>query len=413
VSRRLRTTAAASTALVLGLGASVLVASPAAALSDDVVTPDWEWSGVEDYALQIDDAYAFYPSFHGASDIYGWAGDAFDGYLNTFQLTYAAGFPISIGLTPVSANYVDNGLTTIVSEGSVDLGQEIVVDITVTLKIQGAYAQWHFDLDDGGAGILTDVTVLANGNLGSDSETDYTAVGTNGRISTDGHLGSDPVIGTLFNTAAQFVFTGDDGNGQGGVAFQGSSDATYTLVLQDYDPCNFDEAVAAVTALVPTLETTFGGTTEPLYSDNCLMPAQSNSIESGLPANLAIPLTGSPELLAWWGAPFLDEDRFVGSVFTGLPAGVTGSIAMNPVTGVSEIRLAGTPTQLGVFQVNVVGYFVNEIDQDPLLMSFPLTVALPATGPADIAPAGLVALALLGLGAAVVFVTARARRAIG
>jgi hypothetical protein len=417
VQRRLRTAAAASAALALGLGATLLGAVPANAATHDITTPGWEWQDVEDNTANILEAYAHWDDFYGVTNMYGWNNDAFDGFIYTLNMTYTEDGqpPVEIDnvtLTNDSVDINDNGLTTIVAHGVANFADP--VDVLVTLKIEGSYAQWSFEFDDGGAGILGDVQAEVIGAVGSDTMTDILYNSGADLVTSEGATG-DPIIAYHFDSAAPFSWDVADGDDNIAVLFNASSDASLTVALAENDPCQYDETITAMVVMVSGLADTFGETIDPFYEPGCIVPAAAAPISLGSAVNQALPLSSSAEGFPFFG-DFIEEDNFTGFAISGLPAGLSATIQYNAVTTLSEVVVTGTATTPGEYTVRLLGYFTGNGDGgtakgSPLFIDVPLSVVLPATGPMDAAPAGLVAFALLGVGGAIVFVNARTRRA--
>lgn len=384
-----------------------------------MTTPGWEWDGVDDNTTQIDDAGAVWEDFYGVPGMFGWNNDAFDGFIYTLNMTYNEdGQPPvvlnDITLTNDSTSINDNGLSTIVALGVADFGNGNIVAVEVTLEIEGSYARWSFDFDDGGAGILGDVDAQIIGDLGSDGATEVHYNSGAELVTSEGAVG-DPVIGYHIETAGPYSWQVADGNEDIGVTFNAASDSSFTLALSEFDPCQYEEAISQMVTRSSSLNETFGESIEPLYEPGCVVPATAAPISLGSAVNQALPISGSAEWVDALG-DFTGQSAFTGFVISGLPAGLSASIVFNNGTGNSEVVVTGTATTPGEYLVTLLGYYSQEFEGEvfngsPLFLELPLSVVLPATGPADAAPVGLIALALLGLGGAIVFVNTRLRRA--
>lgn len=368
---RLRAVAAASTALVLGLGASLLIASPANAAQHDITTPGWEWYDVEDNTTSILEADAIWEDFYGLTNFRGWTSDAFDGFIQAVTMTDNSVQPAVtdvVDLTNDSVDIHDNGLTTIVAHGVAQFAEP--VDVLVTLKIQGSYAQWSFEFDDGGAGILGDVDVDLTGDLGSDDDTVIYYNSGPDLVTSEDFL-SDPVIGHHLETTGPFTWTVADGNGLVAVEFNAAATTSYTLALADYDPCQFDRAISEMVTRSGSLDQTFGESIEPYYEAGCVVAAAAAPISLGSATNQALPISGTAEWLQQQ-PPFQGFNVFTGFAVDGLPAGLSATIAYNPVTTLSEVVITGTATTPGNYLVTMLGYFAYpDLDRSPLFITVP------------------------------------------
>ncbi|TPX00838.1 hypothetical protein FJ656_30705, partial [Schumannella luteola] len=108
-----RRTAALSTVLAL-TAASVLAlgAAPASAATSDVVTPGLQWTAVDDNALTIGDVAPRYRDVAGTGiDIDGYG--SLSGLFTSLTASYGPMTGVPVTITPVSAVYLDDGLTSI------------------------------------------------------------------------------------------------------------------------------------------------------------------------------------------------------------------------------------------------------------------------------------------------------------
>lgn len=402
---KFRTITAAAAALTLGFVGAIAIAAPASAASSDVLTPGWGWSDVEDDALYIEDVESFYPDFQGTgTPVYGWTDDAFDGFANALSLVWDGNvFPVTV--TPVSADYVDNGLTTIVSTGTVSIdGGDVTV--TSTLEIQGSFARWSFDFT-GDEATLAGTAVVISGELGSDSDSIYTPVGTHGLVShQDG--GGDPVLAWDVS-ASDVVFDAVDGDDNLAFSFPAVNGNSLTVGLLDYDVCSLDAALAQAEAAVPTLASQFGTSWAPVYSTTCATVVNP-SVTPGA-VNIAMPITQSAALDDW--GYFSDPDDVWAVSATGLPAGLALSVTNEG--SVPVLHLTGT-APAGSYSVTAQVYFIYEDGETygeyPLTITFSFGTALAATGSELPTPAIIGAAVVLLLGAALVVTAATRRRRI-
>ncbi len=106
-----------------------------------------------------------------------------------------------------------------------------------------------------------------------------------------------------------------------------------------------------------------------------------------------------------------EPDAFTAFAIDGLPAGLnlTGELDANDRP---QLRVTGTPTAVGTYQVHVLGYWSFEgINFYPAEMTLTITVGLPATGAADAMPLALGAVLLFLAGGALLLSRRLERRA--
>jgi hypothetical protein len=398
---------------LLGAFGAVGLASAAAAASSDVTTPGWYWSGVDDAAYTISDAGDYYPNFLGSGiDFdYGWTEDAFDDFFydSSVPLTVAYnGVSQDLVFSSVSADYVDNGLTTIVGTAPVDFGAGVTFDLSLTLNIQGSYARWVFGYVSrpGGVGDVSLLQTHIMGNMGSDTDAHYALVGPNALVEDDQNNG-DPVVGVYFDAPGAWAYDVTDGNDDLAVDFAGPT-GTFVLSLQSYDPCSFDAAIAAMTALVPTLPATFGGDNALILSPTCLAISAPAPIGIGSTANDVLTFTQDPRLADWWDIADGNAPEWFHAVALNLPAGLTLGTEFDPGTNVPSLRLIGTAPG-GTYVVRVLSYWDDGSGAVlPVVSTFTVEVVLAATG-SDSASLLWLAFGLIGVGAGLVVLARRVR----
>jgi LPXTG-motif cell wall-anchored protein len=395
--------------VVLGGVGAVGLASGAAAAEPDVTTPGWYWVAVSDTALSITDAVDSYPDFQGSGINFGntWTSDALDGVFYYVSATYDGGLIADLrGFTSVSAVYVDGGVTTVVGGQSVDFGGGNTFDVTLTLTIQGSYARWDLGYVSTGVGDVNLLDTYMVGNLGSGGDAHYVAVGTNALVTDDQNNG-DPVIGVHFDSPGAWAYDVTDGDDNIAVNFAGPA-STFILSLQSYDPCSFDAAIAAMTALAPTFPATFGGDNDLILSPTCLAIAPPAEIEIGASTNQILTFTQDPRLAARWDISDPLASDWFRSVALDLPAGLTLATEFDAGTGAPRLRLTGT-APAGTHVVHVLSYYGDGTDSyEPVVSTFTVEVVLAATG-TESANLVWLALGLIGLGAGLVVVARRVR----
>lgn len=398
-------------AIALTVGTiSALAAAPAMALTEDVYTPNWEWSSVSDDAAYVSDANAFYQSYLGSGlSMYGFTDDAFDGFLQGQEDSGgASGTEVTLGastldliVTPVSQTQ-SAGLTTIVAAGSLDFGDGNVITITRTLEIQGSFARWSWSVETVGAAAPADYTISEAGNLGSDEDSTFLADGPTRLVSYEAG-GSDPIIGY---SLANLTYSVTDGNDDVVVSFTGDQDAVLTLALIDFDPCSFDAALAAMQTAVTTLAADFGDTLPSYYAADCL------TVETPDPSltDQRLDIIESDDLENNWDYIYAGSisDPADGLAVTVLsaPDGLTFSLVADDVDNDEpQLRMVGTPASAG--EVSLLFYYTDGDNYYPLEVTFDVSSELAATGTSEVAPVALGAAAALLVAGAVLLVVRR------
>ena len=407
----------------LGLIAVAPAAYAGSTNSQDILTPGWEWSDVENDGQFISDLGAYFPDFQGTgTELYGWSDDAFDGLFESYgwsdaEFTYPGYGAEEMNFSPVSENYVNNGLTTIVGSQDIDFGDGLTFTATSTMEIQGSYVRWAVSLVSTGVGDLDGLSYTFTGNLGSDGQTVWVAGAAGEYVSYQDPASGywlDPILGwnlTSTGTAALDVATGNDD-----VIVAGTGDFVLTLVAAEWDVCSFDAALAGVTAALPTLDATFGGTLGEFYTTNCWALASPAVADAGTAIDFTVALDAIP---AQFGVIFDEDDSDylddIGLIVKSAPAGVTVTLERdvddNPYLHVVGAMPATTST------IEVVLYSTYDYDEGswPFISTMTLTptavateevadtdaAELAATGASEQTPwfgAGAAALLLAGTG---------------
>jgi hypothetical protein len=400
------------TALGLGLGGALLMAAPAQADPGYPVTPGWQWDYVQESALGVGDAGSWYPNYLGTGiDLHGFTNDAFDGFLQDMEFTYNA-VTLDPTFTNISTSFVDNGLSTVVAEATLDFGGGVVVDATRALEIQGSYALWSLTLDDGGAGILGDIEVATFGYLGSDEWSSYQAVGATALVSTDhdGTEGSDPIIGYDFSGLTAPVIAVTNGDDNVSVTFTGAAVQDFAVAVVDYDPCSFSTALATMVSAAPTLRSTFGTTIAPVYFEDCVIIEPLHS-SAATPIDKKLWVADTSGLMPWG---YFSNPSIVQVVGVDLPSTLAVTLEWDTVNTKPYLRLVGT-APAGTYSV----LFYLEYPGDEPYRGYPLVAdftvdpgpELAATGidTASTVTPGLVGAAVLSL-IGVTLIVARKRR---
>lgn len=406
-----------SVSAAVGLSA-LLVAVPfgaAFAASQDVSTPSWLWEIVEDNGFTISDASSAPSDVLGTGlDFdYGWTGDAFDGFFGSAEVELGGSSQSPTFVIADPAQWVDDGRTLTTGRVDVDFG-ESQLRIIADLEIEGSFARWTFSYEAFGVAALSDYEVRYQGDLGSDDDTTYIAVGTDGLVSHD--LGWDPVIGyQLGGTASSFSFT--QLYEYLVIEAVPTEDTVLTLALQDYDFCNQSAAIADMQARVPTLAGAFGTDLPVLLSDDCATAEPYSPAAVGVTVNQSLLVTASDFVNADgdafddWGYFYFDTDETIEAVLVDGPAGLTVDVTPGADDSQANLVLGGTLTEALTGPVTILLY--TREDGDGVWVSYPLQLVLQpsgelaATGAADSVALGVLTLVLFGSGAALVFARRR------
>jgi hypothetical protein len=368
---------------------------------------------VDDTGLIIVDAGDYYPDFMGSGvDMaYGWTEDAFDHFFydssGSLTVAYNGGAAQDLILSSISADYVDGGVTTIVGGQSLDFDGGNTFDVTLTLTIEGSYARWVFAYVSTGVGDVNLLQTQAYGNMGSDTDAHYTLVGPNALVEDDQN-NSDPVIGMYFTAPGAWAYDVTDGDDNFAINFAGPA-GTLVLSLVSYDMCSFDDAIAAMTALVPTLPATFGSDNAIRMSPTCLAISAPAQIGIGSATDQHLTLTANSPLNSRWDLYSGSAPDWYRAVALDLPAGLTLATEYDPGTGEPNLRLTGT-APAGTYVVHVLSYYDNGggVYGYPEVSTFTVEVVLAATG-SDSASLLWFAVGFIGVGAGLVAVARRAR----
>jgi hypothetical protein len=242
------------------------------------------------------------------------------------------------------------------------------------------------------------------GNITNDGDADYTFVGTNALVVPDGF----PVVGTYFTSLGAWAYDVTDGDSTLAVDFQGPA-GTLVLSLMDHDPCSWDAAIAAMTALVPTLPATFGADNAIRLSPTCLAISAPAQIGIGSSTDQHLTLTASSPLDSLWDLYSGDAPDWYRAVPLDLPAGLTLATEYDAGTGEPSLHLTGT-APAGTYVVHVLSYYDAGGGDNwyPGVSTFTVEVVLAATG-SDSTSLLWPALALVGLGAGLLVVARRVR----
>jgi hypothetical protein len=419
VRRSIKAGLAGATTLALTAGGVFLAATPAMAADEDVTTPGWYYYDVSDNAVNINDVEAYYSNFLGSgAAVYG-TGDAFDTFLSTISIT-DGDLDIDLAWTPVTSDWVDNGVSTLIASASADFGDGNSIDVIGTLRVQNGHAQWSYAFDTDIAD-LSGYSVIIDGDLGSDTPTTVISVAANTYVSHDEYR-FDPIIG--FNITGGTGYTFEiDGDGEVEAAFP-VAPITIAAALVDYDPCSQQAAIDRMTALAPTLLTSFGSTIEPIFSTTCITAAAAAKLDRGIATDQTLPVTYSDALAEYYFGEDLweldPEDiadlRFV--PVSGVPAGVTITPVFDTATFTWSLQVSGTPTQTGSFTARIAVYYADGGDEGdnyiPLILDVPLEVAGPvlaSTGVSQSPALWIGGVIVLALGAGLVVFRSSSRRA--
>lgn len=394
--------------LIAGLALSGLfaagISTAAYAVSVNVNTAMILWENVSDFRASVDDAEAFLTDFRDTGlNIDGWTNEAFDAFLsevsvyadnpnNRTSLNFSTTTPVSTTGGVTSGSYTANYSIA----GGTQIGQ-VLTDLT----IQGNFVRFTFNtLPSAGA----KPNIRAVGQLGSDSNTVYTTISPNTLVSHDSS-GSDLVIG--YNVTSG-IYGGISNNTQDQPTFLLDTTNTpiLTVALLDYDPCSLEAAIAEMVALVPTFGSIYGSDLEPQFDPSCYgvsLPAGTSPIVPGEQVDLLLPLEASSDL----GESFSQDEyseRVLGQIL-GLPTGLNAELIRNSNLQIAELRIHGSTTQSGTFNVTGFTYSDDGLLKDkPLTFAISLSVELAKTGnPTDeLSSLGTLAAIAIAAGASII-----------
>jgi len=398
--------AVAAAALIAALVA--VPAGAAYAASQDVTTPGWVWYDVEDNGYTIVDVGSAPRDVLGTGlDFdFGWTSDAFDGFFDTAEVDLGGStLPATFSISD-PAQWVNDGRTATFGSAIVDFGAS-QLRIVADLEIEGSFARWTFTYEAFGAAPLSDYEVRYTGDLGSDSESTFVPVGTDGLVSHD-LGGDDPIIGyQLGGTAAVFSFAQLD---SAMLVLAAATESTVlTLAIQDYDPCQQSNAIAAMQARVPTLAAAFGTDLPLLLSNNCATAEPYTPAAAGATINQSLLVSASDfaaldgDLFADWGYFYFDSDETIEAVVVDGPAGLTVDVTPGADESEANLNLGGTLTEALTGPVTILLYTQNTAGDTefyyPLQIVLQPSAELAATGATGATAGGVLALVLLGSGA--------------
>lgn len=350
LARGIVATIATSSLALVGVGVGLGAGAASADTLESIFTSSVAWTSVDDQTGNIGDA----AQYDYESDVWGWTGDAFDGF---GELTLTD--PVSgstwqfVSDQPAVSTIVDGGTSTLTMTGTADFAAEVgfspVTPYTVvlTLTLEGNYARWSYSIDGPDVASLL---IEFGGNLGSDGDsvflTDETSV-----VSSDGgsYVEGDPVLGYSVVTDGAFDgwYTSDEDD-QVSARATGASNFAVTLVTADWNACGFDEAQTFVESIVSTLPSTFGESYETFGSCLTFEPV---ALKQGVAVNQVLAYTVAPELIDF--DYFLDGN--VTADLPNLPAGLDYSTETLE-DGTVQITLTGTPTEGGTFTPTAIFY---------------------------------------------------------
>ncbi len=225
--------------------------------------------------------------------MYGWNNDAFGGFIYTPEYDLHRGWAAAgRHQQPDAAPTTRWTSTTTASRRSsptVWPTSPTPSTCSSLLKIEGSYAQWSFEFDDGGAGILGDVQAEVIGAVGSGTMTDVLYNSGADLVTSEGATG-DPIIAYHFDSAAPFSWDVADGDQNIAVLFNASSDASLTLALSENDPCQYERPSPRWSSWSRASPTRSARRSTPFYEPGCVVPAAAAPISLGSAVNQAIPL---------------------------------------------------------------------------------------------------------------------------
>lgn len=386
MSRKIVAGVALSGLLVAGVSTATFAAT------FNIDTPMVKWSAVNDARPMVDDATAFLTNFRGTGhNIDGWTNEAFDSYLSTRTLVNEGGTSNSLNFSKVGELGTTSGVTTANYSATYTLLGGGTV--TAQMTIDGNFVRFAF------SAVPTTGTAKPNidftGQLGSDANTLYTVVSPSGLVSYDS-TGSDFVNGYSITTGT-FTYDGQiSGIARDDVMVSADLDngpVLLTVALLDYDPCSRTAAVSRMGSLVPTFGSIFGSDLEPQFDPTCFgvsLPAGTSPIVPGQQVDILLPFVARSEL----GGSFSQNEhnkRVLGQVL-GLPAGLSAVLIRNSADQIAQLRITGSTSQTGTF--NVTGFTFSDngsLKDKPLTFALSLSVESPGQPAATTTPAAALA----------------------
>jgi len=379
VTRPLRRAAAAAAATTLALGLALAAAAPASADTGNVFNATTWWDRVNDNALDIQSTGSVYSGLFGTTDRpLGWSAHGLNHFV--FDLAVSDGVETQhVTTVPQQFELVDGGLSTVRATASVAFASGAAVDLTVALELQGSYARWTF------TGVTDDeLEVHASGSIGSSVWPRFTAPSPTTLVAIDGPTEEQNTV-----TGFQLVGTGAslsavDGDRGVTATFAAAGTTRLVVALGDHDPCGLSDALAAMTARVATLNTTFG---EDIWAPDtrCLDIAQPAALVAGTATDQSLPVVDVSSSIADPAESALDH-RSSGDFLararlytSGLPAGLT--LDYDPAT--KQLHLHGTAAE-GSYPVRIAFAYVLT-PFDTVLRGATFSTLTVTVGPADAA----------------------------
>ncbi|MDN4476162.1 hypothetical protein QQX09_09885 [Demequina sp. SYSU T00192] len=376
--------AAAVLGLVVG---AACIAAPASADAGDIVNASTTWEWVYDEGGRIDDAEARYPGLGpGGGAIWGWTSDAFDEFVFEYEFVTDDDddYLDASDFDAVSSTRVDGGVSTFVSAAGFRLYDDVAgatfdYTATVTLTIEGSYAQWDVAVAADApsadtARVIDAMTVGLLGNLGSDRGTVYEPVDASSMISHD-EGGYDPIV-AYHAVADSVVFDVVDGDDEPWVnlGLTSAGDASLIVALRDYAPCARDEAIAAHIALAPTLDASFGEDIYPPVQEDCASVEAPAPVEATVDFEQYLALTLEDVAVEGWDFLEAPETVFVDASVVEAPEGVDVALVEDEGTGDLYLAVAGVVAAPGTYDVLVAVYLSDGYESGyPYFVSFALT----------------------------------------
>lgn len=332
-------------ASAIAIAGVALVASPAFAASDSFDNETTGWDSVYDDGMILGDAFTINRDFLSSGvDVEGWNDDAFDGFFYQVRITGPNDSRLiwHADVTPSVFTVVPGGLTESTSTVTVSLYTDAAAlnylyDVTLTMEIQGSYARWTVTVvpnvaneDADALAFVQNLKVGFLGNLGSDDDSEYYAVGADAMVSRD-TVSADPVIAYQgVGVSTSFDVTDGDDLVEFNVMTDGTGTAQMVVAVQGGDPCSGEDVLAAQQTRAATLASTFGADLSDLFKVNCLAPAAATTIAAGSVIDQFIPLSDdldSVDFMNWRYGVGLEEyvasqGDFV-AFGSGFPAGLT------------------------------------------------------------------------------------------
>jgi hypothetical protein len=217
-------------------------------------------------------------------------------------------------------------------------GDLVNVDIVVTRVFSGSWVRWGVKVYDAGTEILANAPFIFEGELGSDSDTQWLREGGLA-LSHDTGYGDPIVLHVVGDYDEWYTEDGDDNS-----EVHATGELDYIIGLVDYG-CGFSETtIEEAVDILTNVETAYGTALEPVSGAACaewIIPSQNFTV--GVPVDVTFT---APDAEPWnwnWGGRI--------DVW-GLPAGLEyEEVDPSEANVPPSLRIFGTPEEAGEYEV--------------------------------------------------------------